>query len=720
MDPSYHPHPHSLQQAPLPSRRRHPKYASDSSSGLILPSTAAPGTKKRNWTPSYPVLPPGFNASNGTAGAFSIGSGASPHPPSASSFSFASGSSLHHDPTAAAAAAGGFGGGLPTAIVPPPSSFDQHDVAHFGGLGESTYASATATFNTATPGQALDSTARLHAQHAAAAAASASASAAGPSASSSSSLSRNQEDGERAEHTDGPAPKRRRGVAGAIIDTALNAAIGTLAAGLTAWSLYSSWGARAENAAREELMRDESVMVRRRREEEEQAAAQGHGQGQDGGRSPPVLPHDEPPPPYHDDLSLSTPTSPGNMSRSGSTRQTPVYISGHRRKSRPTYRSYRSMRTGSITQIGASTGNQYHSNSGYSTPNRPGLLSQRPSFSALPTGPVQEEPQPQPPAAAAAAADEAEVGDDDDAFLRVNTNLASLIAEGQAALNATVVMDEDEEDEDEHLPALMNPAMHSPLHSTTVSPLGSPGSTSGGGVGGGFGMSSPGRSSGSQSRRMLAQQQSAGLGSMQSLGRSAMQLQQVQQQQSPFGTAGSGGGLAPSPAFDFNFGRGGPSVGGGGGGGGGYAPANPAFQQSQQPGAWGSTGSDVVHQQQQQAPFVFGGSASGHAGFQQRGGGSTTTMMTPPRNHANRVSNLPRPSPSTTTSPYSRSSHASRVGAGGGLISGSTPRSRHPTAGSGSSIKSGGVGAGTPRAGVGRSADAYGSEGARSQRPRWG
>ncbi|KAE8210722.1 hypothetical protein CF327_g5448 [Tilletia walkeri] len=480
---------------PNPSRRRHLKASGSVSSGtgpfaravgggtgsgLILPTSLSnrpppssqpgpsnPLAKKRNWTPSYHVLPPELN------GNFAVGSGSGSGSAASSGFHQVAG-------TSSGSATGAAFHGLPTTVVPLPSSHNNADHAQqqqMQGLGESTYASVHATFSATHPGTALDSAARLQQQQQ-------------HHQQQQQQQSQNSFPQEE-EHTDGPAPKRRKGVAGAIIDTALNAAIGTLAAGLTAWTLYSSWGQRAENAAREELMRNERSSSGQGRAEGgvEGEEERRRGRGGEQLQSPVVAPHEEPPPPYHDDLSLSTPTSPGGGgggSASGAfrsnARQTPVYISGHRRRTRPNYRSHRSMRIGAMAGDGGS-------NSGASTPNRPGMFSQRSSFSqAAGSSSMQEYMAASVPAAPIEPITAVEgdgEDDDDDAFLRVNTNLASLIAEGQAALNAPVVGDDmdEEDDEDEHLGALMNPAMHTPLHATTLSPRGGLGRFQGGGQG---------------------------------------------------------------------------------------------------------------------------------------------------------------------------------------------------------------------------------------------
>ncbi|CAD6966404.1 unnamed protein product [Tilletia laevis] len=672
MNPTFH-HGHSGPNPNPVFRRRHLKASASLSSssvasgaggsgtGLILPTSssshrapptsqdhlAGPNmlTKKRNWTPSYPVLPPDFN------GNFVVGAGGSSGNGSAASSGF-------HQMTGPSSGSGGATAaaiyGLPTANIPLPSSradaayADHTQQQHLQGLGESTYASAHATFSATQSGTALNSTARLHRQ--------------------SQQHQQSQANFPQEEHTDGPAPKRRKGVAGAIIDGALSAAIGTLAAGLTAWSLYSTWGQRAEHAAREELMHDERSpapgqgrRVERAEGEEEQRRRRGERL-----QSPVVGPHEEPPPPYHDDLSLSTPASPGGRggggpSRSG-VRQTPIYISGQRRKTRPNYRSYRSMRTGNLAGDAGS-------NSGASTPNRPGMFSQRQSFSqagmsselSLGSAPHSVPPPIPAPIEPVTAVKGEGDDDDDDAFMRVNTNLASLIAEGQAALNAPVDDDMNDDDEDEHLPALMNPAMHTPLHATTRMPRG----------GGIFG-------------------------------------HPQQQQQHQFSARAA-------PNFDFNFGNRseGPRSHFTPGGSSTSAALGTGFQTPP------ST-----------SPFVFSGGGGGNRGG-DGGVGGMTTPPRGYLQQGQRSSHLPRPSPGNPASPYARGStgpsraagsgsgpssasgglllHRRTAGAARGRSAGNTPQSASRAAASGSG--KGGRQVTSP--------DLYGSDIGRRERPRW-
>lgn len=123
------------------------------------------------------------------------------------------------------------------------------------------------------------------------------------------------------EHTDGPAAKKRRGVAGTIVDGALNAALYTGAAALTAYSLWSSWGRKAND--------DDG---------EQHTAAQIRTNGSPEKLPPGAL--EEPPPPYVEQAAAGpskTPSSPAHQQR-------PVHVFVSSRRRRPVFATHRSMR----------------------------------------------------------------------------------------------------------------------------------------------------------------------------------------------------------------------------------------------------------------------------------------------------------------------------------------------------------------------------------------
>ncbi|EPQ31490.1 uncharacterized protein PFL1_00825 [Pseudozyma flocculosa PF-1] len=209
------------------------------------------------------------------------------------------------------------------------------------------------------------------------------------------------------EHHEGPPSKRRRGLAGTIVDTALNAALYTGAAALTAYSLWSTWGKRADGEAEEP----------------------------DGG---PVLPShktlpekhlppgglDEPPPPYPVyDLAAgpSTPKSPANA------RKQRVFVSAQRNRRRPTFQSHRATQSSG-------------------TPRK-----------AIPdafrsTPPAQEEVRTEGSGQSSGAAGHGDDEDDDDEdgmFQRFQDKMNALIAQGQAALESKPSLDAMDFDQDD-------------------------------------------------------------------------------------------------------------------------------------------------------------------------------------------------------------------------------------------------------------------------------
>lgn len=129
-----------------------------------------------------------------------------------------------------------------------------------------------------------------------------------------------------------PAPKRRRGLAGSIISTALSAALYTGAAALTAYSLWASWGRR------------EDVEHQSFRPQESPEPDMGLVVSPTKGAVPQEAPnHDDPPPPYadgvEDDDSNSSPCRHLNSLKAHR-----IVVSPHRGKRRQTFQGSRAVR----------------------------------------------------------------------------------------------------------------------------------------------------------------------------------------------------------------------------------------------------------------------------------------------------------------------------------------------------------------------------------------
>ncbi|SPO23255.1 uncharacterized protein UTRI_01933 [Ustilago trichophora] len=230
---------------------------------------------------------------------------------------------------------------------------------------------------------------------------------------------------------DDPPRKRRRGLAGTIVDTALNAALYTGAAALTAYSLWSSWGqsSDAENQTHRPDAGPEADMGH--------VISQNKRAGVSSGKEAKMPPGglEEPPPPYYNDqVEHGTPTKNQHQQQQQlSTPQTnlvrtrKVFVSSPRNRRRPTFQ-------------GSKTHRQ-------STP-RKGLpeafLSPAP---AVASSFVQNATSSDMAASTASeSGDKGEDNDDeeqdDEMLSRFEAKMAALIAEGQAALNSTPVLQE--------------------------------------------------------------------------------------------------------------------------------------------------------------------------------------------------------------------------------------------------------------------------------------
>lgn len=179
------------------------------------------------------------------------------------------------------------------------------------------------------------------------------------------------------DHTDGPPVKKRRGMAGMLMDSVLTAALYTGAAAVTAYSIWSGWGKKQEDEEEQDNFRKNSRKI---------------------------LPAEveEPPPPYMEersstptqfkhDLSIRSPISP--------TRPSHIFVSSRRRRL-----AFQSVKTAQK-----------------STPKRTFLFN---SSSAVENSLLQ------PPES------EAEGSEDDELFTRLQSQMSSLIEEGNRALSS--------------------------------------------------------------------------------------------------------------------------------------------------------------------------------------------------------------------------------------------------------------------------------------------
>ncbi|PWN94385.1 hypothetical protein FA10DRAFT_264923 [Acaromyces ingoldii] len=255
---------------------------------------------------------------------------------------------------------------------------------------------------------------------------------------------RSSSDGSR-DHVEGPATKKRRGVAGTIVDGALNAALYTGAAAITAYSLWSSWGRRPE-------------------EDEDEARVAARASNNDSVEKLPPGGLEEPPPPYAFPASSSrakvpeTPLSPSAASSSSamfsSPRNNTVFVSSSSRRRRPAFASHRSARSQQLPKRPkASTLFQQDSMD---------TSQQQASSTNDDGGSVSKDSNER--------VDEDE-DDDDEMYRRFQSKMTSLIAEGQAALTAKVDLGNMDIEEDPLLSGGMTPSRSEPvLPSSSTTP----------------------------------------------------------------------------------------------------------------------------------------------------------------------------------------------------------------------------------------------------------
>ena len=254
-----------------------------------------------------------------------------------------------------------------------------------------------------------------------------------------------------------PAAKRRRGMAGAIVETALNATLMAGAAAITAYSLWSSWG--------------------RKNEEEDEGEEQRTGDGRvaaDANRPsiPGGLTSDhEPPPPYevsrtalgrsdcHSSSCMQslrasqdgsraaengTPLSPNKSQDLFSSRPRHVFISQRRR--RGIVPSHRNSPRANIREIAAALHKQVEAGS-------PSPASEQPPAVIPPPAPEPVAPE-----------EDDHDGEDDEVFKRFQARMQSMIAEGQAALSSKPDLEGVDVDLDDDLPSspLITPSLSEP------------------------------------------------------------------------------------------------------------------------------------------------------------------------------------------------------------------------------------------------------------------
>ncbi|UZJ51613.1 hypothetical protein CBS101457_000933 [Exobasidium rhododendri] len=117
--------------------------------------------------------------------------------------------------------------------------------------------------------------------------------------------------------TSEPPSKKRKGVAGVLVDGALSAALYTGAAAVTAYSLWSNWGKKAVD------------------EEEQQGEHLDHGKRE---RLPPGG-QEEPPPPYIDQRGVASSSGSSTKVPLSPSRPTHVFVSSRRR--RPVFQAHK-------------------------------------------------------------------------------------------------------------------------------------------------------------------------------------------------------------------------------------------------------------------------------------------------------------------------------------------------------------------------------------------
>lgn len=242
------------------------------------------------------------------------------------------------------------------------------------------------------------------------------------------------------DHAEGPATKKRRSVAGTLMDGALNAALYTGAAAFTAYSLWSKWGRKGSD---DEAGHDDD-------------GSQKSDKFDSIERLPPGG-LEEPPPPYIEQTNAIAPSSSRrhNTLSSPATRPVHVFVSSRRR--RPVFATHRSVhgtpkRRSAIPDFASDI-------SATSTPSVAtkayGHDRTMSSFSTDTNNTTLD--------------DDSEGEDDDEMFKRFQAKMSNLIEEGTRALNSKAELSEmDLEEEDERELSTPSTSILSPSTSEPV------------------------------------------------------------------------------------------------------------------------------------------------------------------------------------------------------------------------------------------------------------
>ncbi|GAC96208.1 hypothetical protein PHSY_003788 [Pseudozyma hubeiensis SY62] len=245
--------------------------------------------------------------------------------------------------------------------------------------------------------------------------------------------------------SDDPPRKRRRGLAGAIVDTALNAALYTGAAALTAYSLWSSWSQSAEGEhqshhpdAGPEADMGHVISPH---------ARSGHSHAGSKEVKMPPGGMEEPPPPYYEDHSTPSKSKPHQPStpQSSSNRMRKVFVSSQRNRRRPTFQGSKANRQGTPRKtlsdaFPGTTSSAVHPSSSRDpisaqmTPSSSGGVSVNANNVATQDDEDNEDGN--------GDEDDDDDDDDDEMLSRFEAKMNALIAEGQAALNSTPTLHE--------------------------------------------------------------------------------------------------------------------------------------------------------------------------------------------------------------------------------------------------------------------------------------
>lgn len=222
--------------------------------------------------------------------------------------------------------------------------------------------------------------------------------------------------------------KRRRGLAGAIVDTALNAALYTGAAALTAYSLWSSWGHSADKE-------DQS-----HHPEDGPQADMGHvispNKRSEASSGTKALPGalDEPPPPYYENHVSTSTQQQAFTPQPNAARMRKVFVSSRRNGRRSEYAGSRTQKQSPARKVVPhALGSPAPSSSLFSPSLDHRFAPSQSTATNTANGNASSESD-------AGAGDDEEEDENDEMLSRFEAKMAALIAEGQAALNSTPVL----------------------------------------------------------------------------------------------------------------------------------------------------------------------------------------------------------------------------------------------------------------------------------------